>query len=80
MGSIAIAEQAEYGDDWPSAMVPSGNNMRSPKPACSATKAAPTMPAAGPDSAVSTGVRRIARVLATPPELFISSNGAEMPC
>ena len=54
--------------------------IRSPKPAAWATNEAPTMPAAGPDKAVSTGVRRIARVLATPPELFISSRGAEMRC
>ena len=37
-------------------------------------------PPPGPDSAVSTGVRRTVRALVTPPLDFISSSGAAMPC
>jgi len=50
------------------------------QPALSPMNAAPTAPAAGPDSAVSTGERRTVRTLVAPPLDFISSNDAAMSC
>ena len=45
-------------------------------PQAAATSRAPTTPAAGPDSAVSAGARRIVAAPATPPFDCISSSGA----
>jgi hypothetical protein len=57
---------------------PMSTPIRSLKPAASPTKAMPTAPAAGPESAVSTGALRTLDVPATPPLDFISSRGASM--
>ena len=63
-----------------SALVPPISTvMRFSTPAATATARAPTTPAAGPDSAVCAGARRIAAAPATPPFDFISSKGAAMP-
>ncbi len=63
-----------------SALVPPmSTEIRSGKPAASATSRAPTTPAAGPDRAVWTDCRRTTSAPTTPPLDFMIDSGAAMP-
>jgi hypothetical protein len=55
---------------------PMSNEMASPMPAARATRAAPTTPAAGPETNVQAGCAAASEALATPPDERMTSGSA----